>query len=340
MIDFRDLRRPIVAAPMAGGISTPQLVAALHDAGGLGFLAAGYRSVDDLVGQIHDVRRRGADVFGVNLFVPDREPVDLDSVLAYRHRLEPLAQRFGAALPMPYDDDDGWDAKIAALLDDPVPIVSFTFGCPSADLVRRFHEVDTLLLGTVTCLDDARQVADRGLDAVIVQGPGAGGHRATFHAGTAPPQDGLWELVHQIRQAIPDLPLLAAGGIATAAEIRRFLQDADAVAIGTALLDSDEAGTHPAYRMALRDNGNRETTVTRAFSGRPARGLRNAFIDEFDEAAPAAYPMVNQLTAPIRRAAAAANRPEYLSLWAGTGWRHGRRGPAAAIVEELSVELG
>ncbi len=334
MFDLRDLTRPVIAAPMAGGISTPELVRAVESTGGLGFLAAGYKTVDALVRDIDQAYQLGAGLFGVNLFVPDPGAVDLDAARAYRDQLAPLAADLGVSLPEPYEDDDQFSAKVDALLDAPVPVVSFTFGCPTADVVRRFRQAGSATVATVTSAHEAQQAAAAGVDALVAQGPDAGGHRATFDPQAEPPSQPLPELLDAVR-AHSGLPLIASGGISTADDVRRILRSADAVQLGTAFLDADEAGTSRPYRQALHDPRFGETVVTRAFSGRYARGLRNSFIDRFHAHAPAACPAVNQLTTPIRAASTAAGDAERLSLWAGTGWGSIRTGPAASIVAAL-----
>ncbi len=338
MFALQDLPHPLVVAPMAGGMSTPELVVAAERAGALGFLAAGYKSVEAMTEQIARTRQLGGELVGVNLFVPDPEPVDLAAARAYRERLTPLARRYGVQLPEPHADDDAYDVKIAALLENPVTVASFAFGCPSGEVVARLHEAGTAAVATVTSADEARQAAAAGVDALAVQGPGAGGHRATFDARAVPPEQPLPELLTAVR-SVTDLPLVAAGGICTPAAVRETLELADAVQLGTAFLDADEAGSLPTYRTALRDPDYTQTVLTRAFSGRYARGLRNAFIDEFGESAPAAYPAVNQLTGPLRRAAGMAGDAAHLSLWAGTGWRDVPTGSTAAIIEALLAEV-
>lgn len=329
-----DLPKPIVVAPMAGGPSTPELVAAVARAGALGFLAAGYRPVDDLVDQIARTRA-SARLFGVNLFVPEDDQGDPATVRAFRAQLRPLAERLGVPdLPEPTPDDDEFDAKVEALLDDPVPFVSFTFGCPSADLVRRLRARGTSTLATVTNAEDAGRAEAAGVDALIVQGPEAGGHRATFSCVAEPGTTPLGRLITEVRLAT-DLPLVATGGLAAPVMIRAALRLVNAVQVGTAFLLADEAGTSAAHRAALTDPAFTGTAVTRAFSGRPARGLHNAFMDEYGPTAPPAYPGVHQVTTPIRRAAAAAGDLQHVHLWAGTGWREARPGPAREIVDRL-----
>lgn len=211
MFHLHDLTRPVVVAPMVGGASTPELVAAAAAAGGIGFLAAGYRSVDDVLAQVDRTRELGAQVFGVNLFVAG-EPCDLEAARGYRERLVPLAQHLGIELPEPRDDDDAFDAKCEALLAHPVPAVSFTFGCPSRELVERFRRVGTATVATVTSAAEAARAAAAGVDALVVQGPDAGGHRATFDARAEPPTQPLPELLRAVR-AVTDIPRIATGGL-------------------------------------------------------------------------------------------------------------------------------
>ena len=336
MSTFPTLRVPIIAAPMAGGPSTPTLVTALAEAGGLGFLAAGYRSVTDLAEQVAAVRTAGTDLFGVNLFVPDTEPIDTVAVDAYREALLPLAARLGLdTLPEPHPDDDGWQEKIALLVDQPVPVVSFTFGLPDRTTADRLHEVDTFLVGTVTSAADARQAVAAGMDGLVVQGPDAGGHQATLRTADPAPSLPLDELLAQVLGQM-SVPVVAAGGLSTAEDVRRVLDAGAAGAqLGTAFLLTPEAGTNATHRAALTHPAFDRTRMTRAFSGRLARGLDNAFIEAYDALAPASYPAVNQVTGPIRRAAAAAGDAQHTHLWAGTGAGHAREIPVADVVAWL-----
>jgi len=341
MSSFPILRTPIIAAPMAGGPSTPALVAAVGEAGGLGFLAAGYLSVTALAKQISAVRVAGADLFGVNLFVPDTDPIDPDPLATYRQALLPVADQLGLdTLPLPHPDDDAWPAKVDLLVDQPVPVVSFTFGLPDPDTVRRLHAVDSSLVATVTSAADARAAVAAGMDALVVQGPEAGGHQGTWRTSAPAPTMPLGELLVEVRSAV-SVPLLAAGGLATAEDVREVLTaGASAAQLGTAFLLTPEAGTHPTCRAALQHPVFTRTTLTRCFSGRWARSLHNAFIDAFDALAPASYPAVNQLVGPIRRAAADIGDMQHTNLWAGTGWEQLREAPAAEIVARLNPTAG
>jgi nitronate monooxygenase len=331
-------RIPLVAAPMAGGPSTPELAAAVSGAGALGFLAGAMLTEDRLVEQIARVRSLTDEPFGVNLFVPsDRRDVDLDD---YRSRVAETAGRYGAE-PGPADwDDDSYPAKVQRLVDERIPVVSFTFGLPEASTVEQLHEVGSEVVVTVTTADEARQAARVGADAVCVQGMEAGGHRGVFHDDPEMPGGGpllgLLPAIRSVRAAV-DLPVIAAGGLVHGADVAAVLTaGAVAAQLGTAFLVCDEAGTAQAQRTQMAE-GQRQTDITRAFSGRPARGLVNRFmLDNTD--APAAYPQVNNLTKPMRGAAGKAGDAEAISMWAGQSYAHARPMPAADLVGLLRRE--
>lgn len=333
MLSPTSLDVPVVAAPMAGGPSTPDLVAAVSDAGGLGFLAAGYRTVEEVASDVARTRRLSSAPFGVNLFVPETGSVELGD---FRARLAPVAARFGVdRLPEPREDDDGWDAKLCLLERDPVAVVSFTFGLPSPDAVARLHAVGTAVWASITSVPDALAAAALGVDALVCQGTEAGGHRATLRCADAPPELATRDLVTAVG-TVTTLPLVAAGGIMTAADVAAAqAAGAGAVQCGTAFLLTPEAGTSAAHRAGLVSPTFDATVITRSFTGRPARGLANAWTRTFADA-PAAYPPVHHLTKPVRAAAAAAGQLEWVHLWAGMGWRAASAVPAAEVVRHLS----
>jgi NAD(P)H-dependent flavin oxidoreductase YrpB (nitropropane dioxygenase family) len=330
---------PIVAAPMAGGPTTPELVVAAHRAGGIGFLAAGYLSAETLKTKIGAVRRQTSHL-GVNLFAPNPVPVDRTAYRAYRERLRADADRLGVALPEdPVEDDDGWRDKVDLLIDAPVPVVSFTFGVPELAVLDALHAAGSILVQTVTSADEARLAEAAGVDALAVQSPAAGGHSGTLTPREPPSSHACLDQLLAGVSAASELPIIAAGGIADAATARAALTaGAAAVAVGTVLMLSPEAGTSDAHRAAL-SAGDRITLVTRAFTGRPARGLRNTFIDRYDAVAPLGYPALHHLTSPVRRASAAAGDPELVHLWAGTGYRAATTDPAETIMRQLAAQL-
>jgi nitronate monooxygenase len=312
---------PVLAAPMAGGPSTPELVVAAAAAGGLGFLAGGYKSAEALAGQIAAVRR-ATSTFGVNLFAPNPVPVDPAAYARYRDAVRADAERFGAALvEEPVEDDDVWRDKIDLLLADPAPVVSFTFGIPDKSTVAALRTAGSILVQTVTSTAEAVRASDAGVDLLAVQAAAAGGHSGTLTPDRPPPATPLRELLAEINQAV-GLPTVAAGGLADAAAVAAAVHGgAEAVLVGTALLLAPESGTSAVHRSALHDPERGDTVVTRAFTGRPARALPNTFLTHHTAHAPLGYPALHHLTSPMRKAAAAAGDPEYVNLWAGTGHR-------------------
>ena len=345
MFTLSDLEIPIVAAPMAGGASTPSLAVAVSDAGGLGFLAGGYKTPQALTAQIVDVQQRTDRAFGVNLFLPQSPMIDRGAVEAYRDVLtRELPAASGAivaqllAAEIQAEDDDWFAQKVAVVIAHRVAVVSFTFGLPPLDAVRRMHAARCWLIATVTSVPEALAAVARGVDALCVQGPQAGGHRATFTTIDEPGTLALGELVIAIREVVT-LPLIAAGGIHSGGQISSFLAaGAEAVQLGTAFLRTEESGANPTHQDALVDQRFTETVITRAFSGRPARGLCNAFIRAHDSTAPLEYPQVHHLTMVLRADAARREDADGLALWAGTGFRHARTGSAATVLGGLWIE--
>ncbi|NKY55522.1 nitronate monooxygenase [Nocardia flavorosea] len=339
MFDLADLAVPIIAAPMAGGPSTPDLVVSVGEAGGLGFLAGGYKTPDALEEQIREVRARTDMAFGVNLFVPQQPAYDAAAVHEYRDRLRVAAQRYGIELPPIRERDDDWfAAKVELLIEQRVPVVSLTFGLPPVDAVGRLRAAGALVIATVTTVAEARAATDSGAGALCVQGPDGGGHRGTFRVEDEPESTPLPALLDEITAWCP-LPVVAAGGIGDGARIAELLaRGSAAVQLGTAFLRSPESGAKTAYKEALSDPRFTRTVVTRAFSGRAARGLANEFIATYGPAAPAAYPQVHHLTSPVRAAAAERNAPDDMALWAGTEYRSTSADPAATILRRLWSE--
>lgn len=337
------LSRRIIAAPMAGGPTTPELLAAAAQAGGLGFLAAGYQTVDAMAADIATTRTlltapstgsghnstTDAPPFGVNLFISDRR--DSDSATTpteiehFRNSLAGLAERFQVTLPEPEFTDYHAKAKINYLVDHPVPCVSFTFGLPDPADLARLRATGTTIAVTVTSLDDARTSVSAGADVLIVQGAEAGGHRSTFSIAAHPNNVGTVALLDQIHTAFPDVPLIAAGGIHSPAAVATALRHgASAVQVGTVLLLVDAAGTAAAHKRGLQhhwaNTDESHTVVTRAYSGRPARAVATTFTAEFGDHAPAAYPHLNELTKPLRAAAGKSADDaawNFASVWCG-----------------------
>ena len=334
------LAGPIIQAPMAGGPSTPALAAAVSNAGGLGFVAAGYRTPDALAAELDATRALTRAPLAVNVFGGSGEAADPDVVAAYAERLAPEAERLGTPLGEPRFDDDAYDEKVALLLGrapDDVAAVSFTFACPERELVQRLQESGKAVWVTVTTPDEARTAAASGADALIVQGAEAGGHRGAFLDVPDATNYGLLALLALVRDVVDvDTELIATGAIMTADGVSAVLAaGARAAQVGTAFMLTPEAGTSAPHRAAIKDP-NKTTTLTRAFSGRLARGIVNRLHAEHGAAAPIAYPEIHHITAPLRAAARAAGDPDVINLWAGEAHALAREVPAAEVVKALT----
>ncbi len=324
---------------MAGGPSTPALAAAVSEAGGLGFLAAGYKTVDQVERELAKVRSLlpAAASYGVNLFAPPGRGTGAAEINSYGDRLRDEAQEHGVALGSPRWDDDRYSEKLDLLAEQPVPVVSLTFGCPTPSQVDRLQSSGSAVWVTVTTVSEARAAQQTGADALIVQGVEAGGHRGSFD--DAHPGDiGLLALLQLVQAAVNDrLPLVAAGGLITGRSVAAVLAGgAAAVQLGTAFMLCPEAGTVPAHRAAI-SRGEAPTALTRAFTGRTARGITNRFLRDHTDA-PSAYPEIHHLTAPLRTAARTRGDADGFHLWAGQTYALATSLPAADLVVRLATE--
>jgi nitronate monooxygenase len=340
MLPFPNFQHPIVQAPMAGGPSTPALTAAVSNAGGFGFLAAGYKKVDAVRTELQRTRELTARPFGLNLFVPSQPSTDAAAVQRYVQSLRPEAAVHGAAVGTPRYEDDAWADKLALAIDEKVPVLSFTFGCPARDVIEQLHGHGIAVWLTVTELQEAITAAEAGADALVVQGVEAGGHRGTFADEDGSGEVGVLALLRLCARKL-SLPLVAAGGIADGAGVAAVLAaGAHAAAIGSAFLRCPEAATSAPFRRALAQavERPRRTALTRAFTGRRARGLVNRFLAEHSQEAPSAYPEIHYVTQPLRAAAVAAGDFEQINLWAGQAHALAEEQPAAALVERWASE--
>lgn len=326
------IQYPIVQAPMAG-ITTPDFVAACTESGILGSIGAGYLSAADTRTIIQQVKARTSGPYSVNLFVPDDTPFDQKQIRVAYEALQPIGEQLGMPCWKASLSEPDLQGQIDVVIEEKPASCSFTFGIPDVESVERLHDAGILLIGTATTLDEALAVQQAGLDMVVIQGAEAGGHRGSFlPEGPLIPLDDLLAEVRDVLQ----IPIIAAGGIATNARMTELMDNgATAVQIGTALLATEESGATLAYKQAVLNASSDETVITRTFSGRPARGIRNRFIDQMNRSPIAPYPYQNDLTKRIRKEAAVQNNAEFLSLWAGTAVHCTQAGTVESVVARL-----
>lgn len=334
------IRHPVVQAGMAGGATTPRLVAAVSEAGGLGTLGAGYMQPRDIRNAIREVRSLTGAPLAVNLFVPEpfEEPASPGEANA---ALDEYRAELGVEPPedfRPYAPD--FEAQLAAVVEERPAVLSFTFSVPSDEQLSALHEAGIVTCGTAATVREAVELEARGVGSVCCQGYEAGGHRGTFIGEARQAMVGTLALVPQVVDAVR-IPVLAAGGIADGRGLAAALAlGADGAQMGTAFLTCPESGVHPGYKRALLAATEEDTAVTRAFSGKPARGLRNRFIEEMasrEDELPD-YPVQNAYTRDLRAAAAKQDRTEFMSLWSGQAARLARSESAAELVERTASE--
>jgi nitronate monooxygenase len=342
LLDKLGIANPVIQGPMGGGPSTPELVAAVSNAGGLGSLGAAYQKPEEITDTIRKIKSLTSKPFNVNLFAGGYDAKSLPDPKPMLDVLAEIHATLGLPAPtLPQLPADPFPAQLEAVLDADPPIFSFTFGIPDADCLARLKARSILIVGTATTVEEAKALTDAGVDAIVAQGAEAGAHRGTFAGSFQESMVPTFDLVPAIRAAV-STPVIAAGGLMDGRDIHKALElGASAAALGTAFLASPECGAPQAHKQAVMAARSDTTVITRAFSGRPARGLKNAFIAQLanreDIILP--YPLQNILTRTMRSAAASRGDSEYLSLWACTGVARARALPAAALVKQLVDEI-
>ena len=335
------ITHPIVQAPMAGGATTVELVSAVCEAGGAGFVAAAYSAPAQITEFCRAVRERTRRPFGVNLFAPSPTEPPPDDLRPALERIAPFHAELGIPPPSPPAlAAESFDAQLDAVLGTGASFFSFTFGIPSSEALAAVRAAGMLVIGTATTVEEAVALEAAGVDAVVAQGSEAGAHRGTFAVPFEAAMVGTMALVPQVVRAVR-IPVIASGGIMSGGGIAAALAlGAGAVQMGTAFLTCHESGAPDSYKRAVVTAREHQTRVTRAFSGRPARGIVNRFMEHVEGVAGAILPdpLQNSLTRPLRTSAAKQDRAEFLSLWAGQGLRLARRESAAELMRRLAAE--
>lgn len=340
--DFSALALPLIQAPMAGGVTTPRLVAAVAQAGAVGSFGFAYSPPAKIAQDLAAVRAQTPGPVNANFFV--FAPVSLPDEARLRAALEalqalPHAQDCALSLPRaPFFPD--LEALLEPVWAHPPAMLTFHFGIPPESVLQRARALGIAVGLSATCLAEAQAIERAGADFIVAQGIEAGGHRGTFDPEPAHDESlGVEALVTALARQVR-LPIVAAGGLMDGADIRRVIdRGAVAAQLGTAFLCCDESGASAAHKEFIRGQPHRGTAYTRAFSGRRAQGLRNDFIERMQGQPVLPFPLQNTLTGPLRQAAALANDGHYQSLWAGTAYGRARQLPAAELVRVLAREF-
>lgn len=332
---------PIIQAGMAGGATTPEMIANVSNAGGLGTLGAAYMKPEDIQKAILDIRKLTNKPFAVNLFcVENIELLDKNQAAEVKSELMRIGQGLGVKdTDINFEAAEYFEEQFEVLVENKVPVISTAFGLLSSEKMKIAKENNIKVISMVTTVEEAMLSEKNGVDAVVAQGSDAGGHRSTFDLTELPDgaNIGTFSLVPQVVDSV-NIPVIAAGGVMDGRSLVAALAlGADGVQLGTKFLATAEAGIHSEYKKRLYLSTEEDTVLTSAFSGRPARGIRNKFIDEFD-VVPLPYPYQNSGTKSVRAAAAKNNDAEYMSLWAGQNLRSIDKEQKAGDIVKLLVE--
>lgn len=332
MISKLQLPKPIIQAPMAG-ITTPKFVAACCEAGALGSIGAGYLNGEETQKFIQAVKALTDKPFSVNLFIQDEPRIDIGVLQDARAALQPIYEDLGIPNTQRVISTEVFEGQIQAVLDEGVEIVSFTFGLPPVEVIERLKAKGVFLIGTATTVEEAIAVQQAGFDAVVVQGSEAGGHRGSFTQDIVLVPTA--ELVKAAKEAIA-IPIIAAGGIMNKQHAdQMFSLGADFVQVGTALMTAFECEASQTHKQAILTSEEQSTTLSKAFTGKFARGIKNKFTEELKDAKVAPYPIQHYLTLHIRKESANQNKPEYLSLWMGENGYLAREASVQDIIDSL-----
>ncbi|PIC63738.1 nitronate monooxygenase [Sporosarcina sp. P13] len=333
---------PIIQAGMAGGTTTPELIAAVSTAGGLGTLGAGYMTADEMNETINKIKELTDRPFGVNLFIPELPEHCEEKIDKANELLRPFREKLNVAKPqVGQDSTENFAKQLEVIIQQRVAVCSFTFGVPSKEIVQRLKQENIVVIGTATTVKEAIINEEQGMDMVVVQGSEAGGHRGAFASSFTDAMIGTMSLVPQAADHV-DIPVIAAGGIMDGRGVLAALTlGAQAVQMGTAFVTTVESGANQQHIDAILTSTEEQTIVTSVFSGKPARGIQNEFIRElqpYEEGLPD-YPIMNTLTSGIRKEAAKQNRPEWIHLWSGQSPRMSKKQTVNDLLADIVSQI-
>jgi nitronate monooxygenase len=341
-----NIKYPIIQAPMAGGITTSKLVAEVSNSGGLGMIGAGYMTPNQMREQIKEIKHLTSRFVGINLFVPSEFNVTDNEINAAKQILQPIRNQLNLhhfdkfEIPTFTNVVEAFHEQIKIVLQEKIPVCSFTFGIPSKDVISEFKRNKIILIGTATTVREAIEIEKSGMDMVVVQGSEAGGHRGNFINGHQESLIGLMSLIPQVVDNV-SIPVIAAGGIMDGRGLMASIcLGAKGVQMGTAFLTCTESGAHSLHKEGILNANEDETVLTRAFSGKWARGIKNKFIVEMQnqETSLPEFPVQNTITQSIRKASTFQNNPDFMSLWSGQSPRLAKIQTVGTLIENIISE--
>ncbi len=346
MTELLKIEYPIIQAPMAGGITTSKLVTEVSNSGGLGMIGAGYLTATQTREQIREIKQLTSNSFGINLFVPNEFKVTEKEVKLANEILSPIREQLNLSpkdnfeISTFHNAYETFNEQVKVVIKEKVPICSFTFGIPSKEIIAELKQHNIILIGTATTVREAIENEKSGMDIVVVQGSEAGGHRGTFIDGYQESLVGLMSLIPQVVDNV-SIPVISAGGIMDGRGLMASLcLGAKGVQMGTAFLTCVESGAHKAHKEAILHANEDQTVLTRSFSGKWARGIKNKFIlkmSEHEEFLPD-YPVQNTLTQEIRKTSSAQNNRDFMSLWSGQSTRLAKNQSVEILIKNIITE--
>lgn len=341
-----NVKYPIIQAPMAGGITTAELVAAVTASGGLGMIGAGYMAPDRIQEQAKEIKKCTDGTFGINLFVPNEFEITEEELNTANQLLKPFREHLNVKeekveIPVYQQVVEAFNQQLAMVIDEKIPVCSFTFGIPPNEVIKELKSNGIIVIGTATTVREAIEIENSGMDMVVVQGSEAGGHRGDFSDGGQESMVGLMSLIPQAADHV-NIPVIAAGGIMDGRGVMASLcLGAKAVQMGTAFLTCTESGANKLHKEEVLHAHEDEVVLTRAFSGRWARGVHNNFTSAMEkhQSSVPGFPVQNSLTKEIRSASAAQSNREFMSLWSGQSPRLAKSQTAKSLIQSIIREV-
>jgi nitronate monooxygenase len=340
------IQYPIIQAPMAGGITTSKLVAEVSNSGGLGMIGAGYMTPKQMRDQIREIKQLTSNSFGINLFVPAQFDVKEKEIEYANQLLKPIREELhiheeSVEMPDFNQVQATFHEQLKVVIDEKVPICSFTFGIPSKEIIETLKQHDVIVIGTATTVQEAIEIEKSGMDLVVVQGSEAGGHRGNFLDGHQESLVGLMSLIPQVADHVK-IPVVSAGGIMDGRGLTASLcLGAQGVQMGTAFLTCLESGANEVHKEEILHAQEDQIVLTRSFSGKFARGIKNKYISDMQQLEDSfpPFPVQNTLTQNMRKAASSQKDREYMSLWSGQSPRLAKKQSVKALIQDVVAEL-